>query len=59
MKMILDDELEELATTFNDMAQALIKMKERAENANPLTKLPGNIVIREQVENRLREGKKL
>ena len=53
-----NDELEELASTFNDMAGALIKMKERAENANPLTKLPGNIVIREDVEKRLREGKK-
>ncbi|MDD4909448.1 MAG: diguanylate cyclase [Candidatus Omnitrophica bacterium] len=53
-----DDELQELAETFNEMTVALIRMKERAENANPLTKLPGNIVIREGVEQRLRENKK-
>jgi len=52
------DELEELAHTFNYMSDQLIKMRARAENANPLTKLPGNIVIREEVERRIREGKK-
>jgi diguanylate cyclase (GGDEF)-like protein len=52
------DELEELAKTFNLMTEELIKMKEKAENANPLTKLPGNIVIREEIEKRIREGKK-
>jgi diguanylate cyclase (GGDEF)-like protein len=40
------------------MTEELIKMKARAENANPLTKLPGNIVIREQIESRIRLGKK-
>jgi diguanylate cyclase (GGDEF)-like protein len=48
------DELEELADTFNDMTIALNQMRARAENANPLTKLPGNNVIREQVEKRIR-----
>jgi len=52
------DELEALARTFNFMTDELIKMKERAENANPLTKLPGNIVIREEIEKRISEGKK-
>lgn len=52
------DELEELASTFNSMTEELIKMKECAENANPLTKLPGNILIREEVEQRIREEKK-
>lgn len=52
------DELEELADTFNYMTVELKKMKEKAENANPLTKLPGNIVIREETEKRIREGKK-
>lgn len=52
------DELEGLAKTFNFMAEELIKMKERAENANPLTKLPGNIVIREEIEKRINEDKK-
>jgi diguanylate cyclase (GGDEF)-like protein len=53
-----NDELEELSDTFNYMTQELVKMKERAENANPLTKLPGNIVIREEAEKRIREGTK-
>jgi diguanylate cyclase (GGDEF)-like protein len=52
-----NDELEELADTFNFMTKELVKMKERAENANPLTKLPGNIVIKEEVEKKIREGK--
>ncbi|MCM8795274.1 MAG: diguanylate cyclase [Candidatus Omnitrophica bacterium] len=51
------DELQELGETFNYMTTELIKMKERAENANPLTKLPGNIVIREEVEKRIKENR--
>jgi GGDEF domain-containing protein len=50
-----NDELQELGSTFNYMTEELVKMKERAENANPLTKLPGNIVIREQIEKQIRE----
>jgi diguanylate cyclase (GGDEF)-like protein len=52
------DELQELAETFNEMTVALAKMKERAENANPLTKLPGNVVIREEVEKRISRREK-
>ncbi|MFH1867505.1 MAG: diguanylate cyclase, partial [Candidatus Omnitrophota bacterium] len=52
------DELEELANTFNMMAVELKKMKEKAENANPLTKLPGNIVIQGAAEERIRNNKK-
>ncbi|MFA6349878.1 MAG: diguanylate cyclase, partial [Candidatus Omnitrophota bacterium] len=51
-----EDELEELGNTFNYMTEELIKMKERAENANPLTKLPGNIVIHEVIENRIKQN---
>jgi len=58
VKLKTGDELEELANTFNDMTVALKKMKDRAENANPLTKLPGNNVIREQVENRIKDNRK-
>ena len=53
-----DDEMQELAETFNLMTIALKKMKEKAENANPLTKLPGNIVIQEEVEKQIRAGSK-
>lgn len=52
------DELEELADSFNSMTGELLRMKELAENANPLTKLPGNIVIAEKVESRIKEGSK-
>lgn len=53
-----NDEIQELGETFNEMTIALGKMKERAENANPLTKLPGNNVIREEIENRIKRGSK-
>jgi len=53
-----EDELGELAGTFNSMTTALVKMKERAENANPLTKLPGNNVIHEAIEKRIKDKKK-
>jgi GGDEF domain-containing protein/uncharacterized membrane protein len=52
------DEIQELGDTFNDMTKALRKMKERAENANPLTKLPGNNVIREEIEGRIARKEK-
>ncbi len=52
------DELQELGETFNHMTEELIKMKERAENANPLTKLPGNIVIQEKINRCLTENVK-
>lgn len=52
------DELQELGETFNEMTEELVKMKERAENANPLTKLPGNIVIQEEINKCLEARKK-
>lgn len=52
------DEIEELADTFNYMTTELAKMQARAENANPLTKLPGNIVIMEEVNKRIAAGEK-
>ena len=53
-----EDELGELADTFNQMTSALVKMKERAENANPLTKLPGNNVIHDEISKRIKGNKK-
>lgn len=53
-----NDELEELSNTFNYMTGELARMKAKAENANPLTKLPGNIVIMEEVEKKIKEDKK-
>lgn len=53
-----NDEIQELGDTFNEMTIALKKMKEKAENANPLTKLPGNNIIREEIERKIRAGEK-
>lgn len=52
------DELELLANNFNYMIDSLRKMKVRAERANPLTGLSGNIIIREEVEKRLANREK-
>ncbi|MFA6635882.1 MAG: diguanylate cyclase [Candidatus Omnitrophota bacterium] len=52
------DELQDLSETFNIMTSSLQDMKMKAENANPLTKLPGNIIIREEVEKRIASGEK-
>ncbi len=52
-----NDEIEELSLTFNDMTQELSRMKDIAENANPLTKLPGNYLIREEIEKRIQSKK--
>lgn len=58
VKIETGDEIQELGNTFNVMTSALKKMKERAENANPLTKLPGNTMIREDVELRIKNNEK-
>ena len=52
------DEIQELGKTFNSMTIELKKMHERARNANPLTHLPGNNMIREEIENRIRKNLK-
>lgn len=52
------DEIEELAETFNQMSLALKEMKERAEDANPLTQLPGNHGIYHEVQKRIYEKQK-
>ncbi|MDD5439032.1 MAG: GGDEF domain-containing protein [Candidatus Omnitrophica bacterium] len=53
-----NDEFQDLSESFNTMTIALQKMKDRAENANPLTKLPGNLVIMEEVERRIQGDSK-
>lgn len=52
------DEIEELAETFNQMSVALKEMKERAEDANPLTQLPGNHGIYHETQRRILEKQK-
>jgi diguanylate cyclase (GGDEF)-like protein len=58
MKIEVDmkDELGQLGDTFNQMTSQLAEMRKRAEDVNPLTKLPGNIVILQEVEQRLRNN---
>ena len=52
------DEIQELAETFNRMSVALKEMKERAEDANPLTGLPGNHGIYYETQTRITEKQK-
>ncbi len=52
------DEIEELAETFNQMSFALKEMKERAEDSNPLTQLPGNHGIYHEIQRRIYEKQK-
>ena len=53
-----NNEIGILANTFNEMAANLASMKERAENANPLTHLPGNNVIQAEINKRIQVGAK-
>ena len=52
------DEIEELADTFNRMSTSLKEMKARAEDANPLTQLPGNHGIFYEIQKRIFEKQK-
>ncbi|MBU6427392.1 MAG: HAMP domain-containing protein [Cyanobacteria bacterium REEB65] len=47
------DELELLSEAFNAMTESLAIMKFNDQNANPLTKLPGNLCIEAEVSRRL------
>jgi len=53
------DEIEELSRTFNIMAEQVSEMRKRAEDANPLTHLPGNNVIAAEINRRLAVGQKI
>jgi len=52
------DEIELLAHTFNHMSESLREMKQKAEDANPLTGLPGNQGIFDEIKNRIYEKQK-
>lgn len=52
------DEIEVLAHTFNHMSESLRQMKQRAEDANPLTGLPGNQGIFDEIKKRIHEKQK-
>lgn len=52
------DEIETLADTFNQMSDALKAMKQKAQDANPLTGLPGNQGIFQELKQRILERRK-
>lgn len=54
-----EDEIGRLANSFNEMTKKLLAMKSSAEDANPLTHLPGNNVITNEINKRLRAGAKI
>ncbi len=51
-----DDEIGHLASSFNEMTQSLIRIREEAKGSNPLTGLPGNNVIVKMIEGYIHSG---
>jgi len=49
--IVRNDEIGQLATSFNEMGVALQRMRDEAKGANPLTGLPGNITIAQYIDN--------
>jgi GGDEF domain-containing protein len=56
VNIIRDDEIGELAIVFNEMTVALQRMREQDRGANPLTGLPGNITISQEIDRRIKDG---
>lgn len=52
------DELEVMATNFNQMSLSLLTMQRHAEDSNPLTQLPGNREITAELVRRIEEHQK-
>ncbi len=50
------DEFGQLARHFADMAQKLRALEELHLDANPLTRLPGNLTIKSELEGRIADG---
>jgi GGDEF domain-containing protein len=55
--IVRDDEIGQLASSFNEMSVALQRMRDEAKGANPLTGLPGNITISNYINDCLAKGK--
>lgn len=56
--MVRNDELGDLATNFNEMGTALQRLHNKAINANPLSGLPGNTEIVDDVLERMSRDSK-
>jgi diguanylate cyclase (GGDEF)-like protein len=54
--IVRDDEIGQLAISFNEMSVALQRMRDEAKGANPLTGLPGNITIAKYIDDCLIAG---
>ncbi len=50
------DEIGQLASSFNEMSVAFQRMRDEAKGANPLTGLPGNITIARFIDENLTKG---
>ncbi len=59
VNIIRDDEIGELAIAFNEMTVALQRMREQDRGANPLTGLPGNITIAQEIDRRLKNNEQM
>ncbi len=58
VEIIRDDEIGQLAISFNEMTVALQRMHDEAKGANPLTGLPGNISIIKEIDRRIQIAEK-
>ena len=58
VEMVRNDELGDLATNFNEMGTALQQLHNKAINANPLSGLPGNTEIVDDVLIRMSNNSK-
>ena len=54
--IVRDDEIGQLATSFNEMSVAFKRMRDEAKGANPLTGLPGNITIANHIDDCLNQN---
>ncbi len=55
--IVREDEIGQLATSFNEMSVALQRMRDEAKGANPLTGLPGNITIAKYIDDCLQANR--
>lgn len=53
------DEIGQLASSFNEMSVAFQRMRDEAKGANPLTGLPGNITIARYIDDGLVKGRSI
>lgn len=56
IQIIGNDEIGELSISFNEMIVSIQKLKSEALDSNPLTGLPGNTVVMNQIQKRIDTG---